>query len=118
MTAGGADGDSIAAKGFGGGCMIEYVGLLSLDRLERAVEKMQPEDTTAAPDVSESVSFRSFRVLTLEAVVRMKLTSYRDTDKTHVRDMIAVGLVDATWPACYPPALADRLQHLLDTPDG
>ena len=33
-------------------------------------------------------------------------------------DMIAVGLVDATWPARYPAALAARLQHLLDTPDG
>jgi hypothetical protein len=48
----------------------------------------------------------------------MKLTSYRDKDKTHVRDMIGVGLVDATWPARYPPELAARLQHLLDTPDG
>jgi hypothetical protein len=57
-------------------------------------------------------------VLALEAVVRMKLTSYRDKDKTHVRDMIGVGLVDATWPSRYPPELAARLQHLLDTPDG
>jgi hypothetical protein len=57
-------------------------------------------------------------VLALEAVVRMKLTSYRDKDKMHVRDMIGVGLVDATWPARYPPELAARLQHLLDTPDG
>ena len=48
----------------------------------------------------------------------MKLTSYRDKDKTHLRDMIDVGLVDAAWPARYPPELAARLQHLLDTPDG
>jgi hypothetical protein len=27
-------------------------------------------------------------------------------------------LVDATWPARYPPGLAARLQELLDTPDG
>jgi hypothetical protein len=33
-------------------------------------------------------------------------------------DMISVGLVDVTWPARYPPELALRLQHLIDTPDG
>ncbi len=81
-------------------------------------EKVRPEYVSAAPDVAESVSFKSFRVLALEAVVRMKLTSHRDKDKTHVRDMIDVGLVDATWPARFPPELAARLQHLLDTPDG
>ncbi|MFM7291037.1 MAG: hypothetical protein ACKOHK_08510 [Planctomycetia bacterium] len=81
-------------------------------------EKVRPEYLTAVPDVAESVSFKSYRVLALEAVVRMKLTSYRDKDKMHVRDMIDVGLVDAAWPARYPPELAARLQHLLDTPDG
>lgn len=83
-----------------------------------AGEKVRPEYVAAVPDVAESVSFRSYRVLALEAVVRMKLTSYRDKDRMHVRDMIGVGLVDATWPARYPPELAARLQHLLDTPDG
>jgi len=83
-----------------------------------AGEKVRPEYVAAAPDVTESVSFRSYRVLALEAVVRMKLTSDRDKDRMHVRDMIGVGLVDATWPARYPPELAARLQHLLDTPDG
>ena len=70
------------------------------------------------PDAAESVSFKSYRVLSLEALVRMKLTSNRDKDRTHVRDMISVGLIDASWPARYPPELAARLQHLIDTPDG
>ena len=83
-----------------------------------AGEKVRPEYVTPVPDVAESVSFKSYRVLALEAVVRMKLTSYRDKDKTHLRDMIDVSLVDATWPARYPAELAARLQHLLDTPDG
>ena len=58
------------------------------------------------------------RVLSLEALVRMKLTSYRDKDRTHLRDMLDVGLLDATWPNRYPTELAARLQHLIDTPDG
>jgi hypothetical protein len=69
-------------------------------------------------DAAESVSFKSYRVLSLEALVRMKLTSNRDKDRTHVRDMLSVGLIDASWPARFPPELAARLQHLIDTPDG
>ncbi|MDA0818528.1 MAG: hypothetical protein O2946_13305, partial [Planctomycetota bacterium] len=83
-----------------------------------AGERVRPEYVAPVPDVAESVSFASYRVLSLEAVVRMKLTSYRRKDQVHVLDMIEVGLVNATWPARYPPELAARLQHLLDTPDG
>ena len=81
-------------------------------------EKVRPEYVAPVPDVAESVSFKSYRVLSLEAVVRMKLTSNRDKDRMHLRDMLGVGLIDATWPARYPPELAVRLQHLIDTPDG
>ena len=81
-------------------------------------EKVRAEYATAVPDTSESVSFNSFRVLSLEALVRMKLTSYRRKDQVHLLDMLDVGLIDHTWPARYPQELAERLQHLIDTPDG
>jgi hypothetical protein len=81
-------------------------------------EKVRPDYVAPVPDVADSVSFKSYRVLSLEAVVRMKLTSNRDKDRTHLRDMLGVGLIDTTWPARYPPVLAARLQHLIDTPDG
>jgi hypothetical protein len=48
----------------------------------------------------------------------MKLTSYRLKDRVHILDMIGVGLIDATWPARFPPALGARLQQLLDDPNG
>ncbi len=48
----------------------------------------------------------------------MKLTSNRDKDRTHMRDLIGVGLVDAAWPERLPPALADRLRDILANPDG
>lgn len=38
--------------------------------------------------------------------VRMKLIANRDKDRTHLRDFIEVGLIDATWPAKFPPELA------------
>jgi hypothetical protein len=83
-----------------------------------AGEKVREEYVTTVPDTDESVSFRSYRVLSLEALVRMKLTSYRRKDQVHLLDMLDVGLIDASWPGRYPPELAERLQHLIDTPDG
>jgi hypothetical protein len=50
--------------------------------------------------------------------VRVKLTALRDKDRTHLRDLIDVGLIDHTWPAKLPPELGKRLQQLLDTPEG
>jgi hypothetical protein len=83
-----------------------------------AGEKVRDDYLFAAPDVAETERNQTFRVLTLEALVRMKLTSNRDKDRTHVRDLIDVGLVDATFLGRWPPELAARLQTLLDTPGG
>jgi Uncharacterised nucleotidyltransferase len=83
-----------------------------------ASEKVRDSDPVIAPDVAESEPGDSFRVITLEALVRMKLVANRDKDRTHLRDFIDVGLIDSTWPARFPPELAARLQHILDTPDG
>jgi hypothetical protein len=83
-----------------------------------AGEKVKETDPVPAPDVAESESTESMRVVSLEGLVRMKLVANRDKDRTHIRDMIGVGLIDGTWPAKFPPELAARLQHVLDTPDG
>jgi len=45
------------------------------------------------------------------------MTSFRDKDKTHLGDMLEVGLIDASWPARFPNELAARLQMLIDTPE-
>ncbi len=83
-----------------------------------ANEKVRQEYAVPTPDVAESEVGGTFRVLALEALVRMKLTSNRRNDQVHVQDFIDVGLVDASWPSKFPPELAPRLQHILDTPDG
>ncbi len=82
-----------------------------------AGEKVRPTYAAASPDVSESVKPEAFRIIALEAIVRMKLTSYRRKDQVHLTDVLGVGLIDATWPARLPPDLAARLQRLIDTPD-
>lgn len=85
-----------------------------------ANEKVRPEYATPAPDVTDSATPRGTppRVLALEALVRMKLTSYRDKDRTHLRDMLDVGLIDQGWTKKFDLVLAARLQHLIDTPGG
>lgn len=83
-----------------------------------AGEKVRPEYLLAAPDVAESEADPQFRLLSLDALVRMKLTSFRDKDRTHLRDLLEVGLVDPGWLDRLPPELAPRLQQLLDTPEG
>lgn len=83
-----------------------------------AGEKVRPEDEHPCPEIDESERAAEFQVVSLLALVRMKLMSWRDKDRTHLRDMIHVGLIDATWPAHLPAPLAERLQQLLDSPNG
>ena len=83
-----------------------------------AAEKVRPDYAEAAPDVSESEASAGFRLLSLDALVRMKLTAFRDKDRVHLRDCIDVGLVDHMWLERVPAALRSRLQELLDTPEG
>ncbi len=83
-----------------------------------ASEKVRAADPVPTPDVTESDRISTFRAVALESLVKMKLTSFRDKDRTHVRDMLDVGLVDATWLPRLPEALAVRLKELLDNPEG
>jgi hypothetical protein len=82
-----------------------------------AGEKVRKEYLLPAPDVTESEDAPPFRVLNLDALVRMKLTSYRRKDQVHLQDMLEVGLIDASWCDRLLPDLASRLQELIDTPE-
>jgi hypothetical protein len=83
-----------------------------------AAEKVRPDYVAPVPDVSESEETETFRLLSLDALVRMKLTSFRDKDRVHLRDLMEVGLVDESWLERVPAALRPRLQELLDNPEG
>ena len=83
-----------------------------------AGEKVRAEYAEPVPDVTESELIKEIRTLSLEALVRMKLTSNRDKDRVHIRDMLSVRLIDATWLDKYSPVLRQRLQELIDDPDG
>lgn len=83
-----------------------------------AAEKVRPEYVAPAPDVTESERSGGFRLLSLDALVRMKLTSFRDRDRVHLRDFIEVGLVDESWLTRVSLSLQARLKQLLDDPEG
>ncbi len=87
-------------------------------RIILAGEGERSDDHLPAPDVDESESTTSFRVVALESLVRMKLTSYRAKDRMNLLDMIYVGILDDTWLPRLPPALSQRLKALLDNPEG
>lgn len=81
-------------------------------------EMVRPDDVEPNPDLDPGERADNFRTLTLERLVRMKLNSNRRKDQVHLLDMISVGLIDATWPPRFPHQLGQRLQELLDDPDG
>lgn len=83
-----------------------------------AGEKTRPDHALAAPEIQTAQDPANFRVITLESLVVMKLMSNRRKDQVHLLDMIGVGLIDASWLTKVPAELADRLRHILDTPDG
>ena len=83
-----------------------------------AGEKVKESDPLAAPAVVTIDDPAGYRVITLEALVQMKLLLNRSRDNVHLRDLIAVGLIDPSWPARLPPILAERLQAILDTPES
>lgn len=83
-----------------------------------AGEKVRESYPLPTADVAERELADDYHVVALEALVRMKLNSFRRKDQVHLQDLISLGLIDASWlPRCVPEHAA-RLQQLLDDPDG
>ncbi len=80
-----------------------------------AGEKVRPDYLLPAPEISESEAGPEFPVPTLDALVRMKLTSFRLKDQVHLLDLLEVGLIDGTWCSRFPAELSARLQQLIET---
>lgn len=81
-------------------------------------EKAVPDALEPAPDLVGTVHAEGFELVALEALVRMKLTGFRDKDRMHLRDLASVGLIDDDWPQRFSPVLAERLRRILDDPEG
>ena len=99
--------------------MHQIGGLLDPSHLIFADEKVNEEALEPSPSVAEiDHTHQDFKLIDLAALVTMKLTSYRDKDRVHLRDMMEIGQLDETWLSQVPPSLRQRLQDLLNDPDG
>ena len=83
-----------------------------------AGEKVKQHYTSPTPNVDQSHRGDEFQLIDLEPLVEMKLNSWRRKDQVHLLDLIDIGLLDKMWPARFPSALGQRLQELLDNPEG
>jgi hypothetical protein len=83
-----------------------------------AGEKVRPTHPEPSANVTDAVPADDFAVLSLDALVRMKLNSYRDKERTQLRDLIDVGLVDESWLPRLSAEHSARLQRLIEDPDG
>ena len=83
-----------------------------------AGEKVRDEYPEPVPNIDEYAMMQDARTLKLNALVRMKLTSNRDKDRVHIRDMISIGMIDESWLDQFSSVLRVRLKQLLEDPEG
>ena len=78
-----------------------------------ANEKVRPSYALPAPSTDEAVrDEEGLLILDLPALVRMKLTSFRDIDRVHIADMLSVGLIDQALRSALPDDLRKRLAEV------
>jgi hypothetical protein len=83
-----------------------------------AGENVLPDSVAPSPAVTEAEDAGGFMLINLEPLVRMKLTSFRDKDRMHLRDLLAVNLIDEAWLARFAEPLRGRLLTILNDPEG
>jgi hypothetical protein len=78
-----------------------------------AGERVRPTDLEPVPGLSDTgVDDQGILVTSVGSIVRMKLISFRQRDKTHIIDMDSVGLITPEIEAGLPDALRERLQQV------
>jgi hypothetical protein len=78
-----------------------------------ANERVREDNELPSADVTESEAAPGFRLVSLQALVRMKLTAFRDKARMHLRDLAEVGLVDDELLSRLPTALRARMVTLM-----
>jgi hypothetical protein len=81
-------------------------------------EMVRPNQATPNPPIApekKQIHGGDVMVIPVADLVRMKLSSYRDKDRVHVRGMDAAGLITPEVEAKLPGGLSTRLQHVRET---
>jgi len=79
-----------------------------------AGEKVRPDYPEAAPNLGKPHNVRGLRLVALSDLVRMKLTSFRLKDQTHLKDLDEAGLITPEIEEHLSELLLQRLQHVRD----
>lgn len=75
--------------------------------------RVRPSYICPAPMLDEGIrSPDGYRVLSLAALVRMKLTSFLDIDRVHIADLLSVGLINDEARSTLPHPLLRRLEQV------
>lgn len=78
-----------------------------------AGERVRPADLEPVPALSDpGVDEGGVLVTSIASIVRMKLISYRQRDKTHIVDMDSVGLITPEIEAGLSDPLRERLERI------
>ncbi len=75
-------------------------------------EKVRQEYPEATPDLGPDRRIQGVRVMPLQDLIRMKLTSYRLRDQTHLKDLDEAGLISAEIEGALSPVLRQRLAEV------
>ncbi len=81
-------------------------------------EKALPHYPAPAPPIDPErklIQGKEVMVIPVVDLIRMKLTSYRDKDRVHVRNMDAAGLITPDVARTLTPELSSRLKHTRET---
>jgi hypothetical protein len=80
-------------------------------------ERVRPDQTPNPSLTPERITIygKEVSIIPVADLVRMKLNSYRDKDRVHVRAMDAVGLITPDVERALPADLHSRLQHIRTT---
>ena len=87
-------------------------------RLIFSGEKARPNQATPNPPIhpeKKVIHGREVLVVPVADLVRMKLSSYRDKDRVHIRSMDAAGLITREVEKGLPDELRSRLQPIRET---
>ena len=75
-------------------------------------EKVRPHYLEPVPKFSPAWSYKGWMVAPVADLMKMKLTSFRDKDRVHIRDLDSVGLITPEIEAGLPEQLRERLTQV------
>jgi hypothetical protein len=78
-------------------------------------ERVKTDSIEPTPELGDGRRINGIRLVPLEDLIRMKLTSFRLKDQTHIKDLQEAGLITPEIEMAVPVALRERLSQVLRT---